>query len=75
MFLELFQGARLNTLAIHLSILRPGGGGGAGYPQGFDCEVCPQRVDFDHTRYPQGGESDMTTILDNEEGLVNQPVM
>ena len=42
-------------------------GGGSGNPRGFDCEVCPQLGDFDRTRYPQGGEFDMTTILDNEE--------
>ena len=40
-----------------------------GYPRGFDCEVCPQGWDFGHIRYPQGGEFDKTTILDNEEGL------
>ena len=44
-------------------------GGGLGYPQGFECEGCPQGWDFDHTRYPQGGKFDMTTILDSKEGL------
>ena len=44
------------------------GGGGSGYPRGFDCEGCPQGEDFDRTRYPQGGEFHMTTIFDNEEG-------
>ena len=40
-------------------------------PRGFDCEVCPQGRDFyfDCTRYLQGGEFEMTTILDNEEDL------
>ena len=63
---------------MHLSMLSPrmmggGGGGGrgrgSGYPRGFDCELCPKGGDFDHTTYPQDGESDMATILDNEEGL------
>ena len=42
---------------MHLSMLSPRGWE-SGYPQGFDCEVCPQ-----------GGEFDMATILDNEEGV------
>ena len=42
-------------------------GEGSGNPRGFDCEVCPQGGDFGRTRYSQGGEFDMTTILDNEE--------
>ena len=56
---------------MHLSILSSGGGGGGetGYPQGYDCEVCPQGRDFDCIRYPQGGKFAMTTILDNEEGI------
>ena len=29
----------------------------------------PRVGDFDHMTYPQGGEIDMATILDNEEGL------
>ena len=53
---------------MHLSMLSPGWGE-SGYPRGFDCEVCSQGGDFDHTRYPQSGEFDVTTILDNEEGL------
>ena len=53
---------------MHLSMLSPGGEG-AGYPQGFDCDVYPQGGDSDRTRYPQEGEFDMTTTLDNEEGL------
>ena len=55
---------------MHLSMLFPkGGGGGLGYPQGFDYDVHPQGGDFDRTRYPRGEEFDMTTILNNEEGL------
>ena len=58
---------------IDLSMLNPppggGGGGGSGYPRGFDCEVCRQGGDFDRTTYPQRGEFDMATILDNEEGF------
>ena len=49
-----------------------GRGGGSGYPRGFDCELCPKGGDFDRTTYPQDGEFDMATILDNEEGLKNQ---
>ena len=56
-------------LFMHLSMINPGGGGGIGYPRGSDCEVCPRGGDFDHIRYPQGGEFDMSTILNNEEGL------
>ena len=57
-------------LLMHLSMLSPGGGGGElDYPQGFYREVSPQGGNFDRTRYPQGGEFYMTTILDNEEVL------
>ena len=43
-------------------------GVGVGRPTGFDCEVCPLDgdltvQDIPDTRYPQGGEFDMTTIL------------
>ena len=56
--------------AVPVNVKPPGGwGGGSGCPRGFDCEVCPQRGDFDRRKYPQGGEFDMTTILDNEESL------
>ena len=51
---------------MHLSMLSPRGRR-SGNPRGFDCEVCPQGGDFDRARYPQCGEFDMTTILDNEE--------
>ena len=48
---------------MHLSMLSSkGGGGGEG-------KVCPEGGDFDHTRYSQGGEFDMATILGNEEGF------
>ena len=61
---------------MHLSMLSParrkgGGGGGAGYPRGFDCEVCSQGGDSDRMTYPQGGEFDMATILDNEVLEIN----
>ena len=45
---------------MHLSMLSPEGGGGG---------VCPKGGDFDRTTYSQGGEFDLATILDNEEGL------
>ena len=56
-------------LSAPIKVKPQGRGEGSGYPQGFDCEVCLQGGDFDPTRYPQGGEFDMTTTLDNEEDL------
>ena len=54
---------------MHLSNVKSQQAGGSSNLRGFDCEVCPQGGDFDRTRYPQDGEFDMITILDNEEGL------
>ena len=54
---------------MHLSMLSLGwGGGGSGYPRGFDCEV-PRVGILIVQDIPQGGEFNMTTILENEEGL------